>query len=181
MNPSTNQPIPARAREALPVVTFADSATLHFNDDDLEFTHLPNAHTETDIVIRFRKANVLHMGDCFVGGFPFIDGNTGGTLDGLIRAHETVLARVDDGTRIIRGHGPLGNKAELQAFRDMLVVVRDRVAKLVKAGKTQEQVVEARPTKEFEEKYGGTNFNAAQWIGRAYVDQKIALEKRRKK
>jgi len=63
----------------------------------------------------------------------------------------------------------------------MLVVVRDRVAKLVKAGKTQEQVLEARPTKEFEEKYGGTNFNAAQWIGRAYVDQKNALESRRKK
>ena len=136
VNPSTNQPIPARAREALPVVTFADSATLHFNDEDLEFTHLPNAHTETDIVIRFRKANVLHMGDCFVGGFPFIDGNTGGTFDGLIRAHETVLATVDDQTKIIRGHGPLGNKAELQAYHDMLVVVRDRVAKLVKAGKT---------------------------------------------
>jgi cyclase len=181
VNPSTNQPIPARAREALPVVTFADSATLHFNDDDLEFMHLPNAHTATDIVIRFRKANVLHMGDCFVGGFPFIDGNTGGTFDGLIRAHETVLGTVDDQTRIIRGHGPLGNKAELQAYHDMLVVVRDRVAKLVKAGKTQEQVVEARPTKEFEEKYGGTNFNAAQWIGRAYVDQKMALEKRRRK
>ena len=63
----------------------------------------------------------------------------------------------------------------------MLVVVRDRVAKLVKAGKSQEEVVAARPTKEFEEKYGGTNFNAAQWIGRAYVDQKIALEKRKKK
>ncbi len=105
------------------------------------------------------------MGDCFVGGFPFIDGNTGGTFDGLIRAHETVLGTVDDQTRIIRGHGPLGNKAELQAYHDMLVVVRDRVAKLVKAGKTQEQVVEARPTREFEEKYGGTNFNAAQWIG----------------
>ncbi len=181
VNPSTNQPIPARARAALPVVTFADSATLHFNDDDLEFMHLPNAHTATDIVIRFRKANVLHMGDCFVGGFPFIDGNTGGTLDGLIRAHETVLGTVDDNTKIIRGHGPLGNKAELQAYHDMLVVVRDRVAKLVKAGKTQEQVLEARPTKEFEEKYGGTNFNAAQWIGRAYVDQKMALEKRRRK
>ena len=91
VNPSTNQPIAARAREALPVVTFANSATLHFNDDDLEFTHLPNAHTETDIVIRFRKANVLHMGDCFTGGFPFIDGNTGGTLDGLIAGHEKVL------------------------------------------------------------------------------------------
>ncbi len=181
VNPSTNQTIPARAREALPVVTFADSATLHFNDDDLEFTHLPNAHTETDIVIRFRKANVLHMGDCFTGGFPFIDGNTGGTLDGMIAGHEKVLATIDDQTKVIRGHGPLGNKAELQAYHDMLVVVRDRVAKLVKAGKTQDQVVEARPTKEFEEKYGGANFNAAQWLGRAYVDQKIALEKRRKR
>jgi cyclase len=181
VNPTTNAPIEARAREALPVITFADSASLHFNDDDLQFTHLPNAHTETDIIVRFRKANVLHMGDCFTGGFPFIDGNTGGTLDGLIRAHETVLPTVDDNTKIIRGHGPLGNKAELQAYHDMLVVVRDRVAKLVKAGKSQEDVVAARPTKEFEEKYGGASFNAAQWIGRAYVDQKMALEKRRKK
>jgi len=163
------------------VITFADTATLHFNDDDLEFTHLPNAHTATDIIVRFRKANVLHMGDCFTGGFPFIDGNTGGTLDGLILAHEKVLPTVDDNTRIIRGHGPLGNKTELQAYHDMLVAVRDRIAKLVRAGKTQDQVVEARPTKDFEEKYGGGSFNAEQWIGRAYVDQKSALEKRRKK
>jgi glyoxylase-like metal-dependent hydrolase (beta-lactamase superfamily II) len=163
------------------VITFADSATLHFNDDDLKFTHLPNAHTATDIAVRFTKANVLHMGDTFTGGFPFIDGNTGGTFDGLILAHEKVLATVDDDTKIMRGHGPLGNKAELQAYHDMLVVVRDRIAKLVKAGKSQEEVLAARPTKEFEEKYGGTNFNAAQWTGRAYVDQKTALEKRKKK
>jgi cyclase len=181
VNPTTNQAIEPRAREALPVVTFADTATLHFNDEDLEFTHLPNAHTETDIVIRFRKANVVHMGDLFVGGFPFIDGNTGGTFDGLILAHEKVLASIDDSTKVIRGHGPLGNKAELQAFHDMLVTVRDRIAKLVKSGKSQEDAVAARPTREFEEKYGGTNFNAAQWIGRAYVDQKTAGEKRKKK
>jgi glyoxylase-like metal-dependent hydrolase (beta-lactamase superfamily II) len=181
VNPSNNEAIPARARQALPVITFANSATLHFNDDDLEFMHLPNAHTATDIVVRFRKANVLHMGDCFTGGFPFIDANTGGTLDGLILGQEKVLATVDDATRIIRGHGPLGNKAELQAFHDMLVVVRDRVARLVKAGKSQDQVVEARPTREFEEKYGGASFDAAQWIGRAYVDQKAALAKRRAK
>ncbi len=181
VNPSNNQTIPARAREALPVVTFANAATLHFNDDDLEFTHLPNAHTETDILIRFRKANIVHMGDVFTGGFPFIDGNNGGTLDGFIAAHAKVLGMIDDQTKVIRGHGPIGNKAELQAYHDMLVTVRDRVAKLVKSGRTQEQVLEARPTKEFEEKYGGTNFNAAQWIGRAYVDQKTALEKRRKR
>ena len=181
VNPSTNQPIAPRAREALPVVTFGDSATLHFNDDDLEFKHLPNAHTETDIYIRFRKANIVHMGDMFTGGFPFIDGNTGGTLDGLIKAHEYVLGTVDDQTKIIRGHGALGNKAELQAYHDMLVVVRDRIAKLVKSRKTQEEVLAARPTKEFEEKYGGANFNAGQWIGRAYVDQKRAHEMRRRK
>jgi len=180
VNPATQAPIAARARAALPVITFADQAKLHFNDDDLEFTHLPNAHTETDIVVRFRKANVVHMGDVFVGGFPFIDGNTGGTLDGMIRAHEAVLASIDDDTKVIRGHGPLGNKAELQAFHDMLVVVRDRIARMVRAKKTQEQVVEARPTREFEEKYGGANFNAAQWIGRAYLDQKRALETRRR-
>jgi cyclase len=180
-NSANNQPIPPRAREALPVFTFDDAATLHFNDDDLEFKHLANAHTETDIFVRFRKANIVHMGDMFTGGFPFIDGSNGGTLDGLIRAHEVVLPTIDDNTQVIRGHGPLGNKAELQAYHDMLVVVRDRVAKLVKAGKSQDEVVAARPTKEFEEKYGGTNFNAAQWIGRAYVDQKAALEKKKRR
>jgi cyclase len=181
VNATTGNPIPKRAREALPVVTFADSATLHFNDDDLQFLHLPKAHTETDIIVHFRKANVVHMGDCFTGGFPFIDGNTGGTLDGLIAGHGKVLAMIDESTKLIRGHGPLGTKAELVAYRDMLVVVRDRVAKLVKAGKTWEEVVAARPTKEFESAYGGANFNAEQWIGRAYVDQKKALEARRKK
>jgi len=181
VNPTTQATIPARPRDAWPVITFADRATLHFNDDELEFMHLPNAHTETDIIVRFRKANVVHMGDCFVAGFPFIDANSGGTLDGLILGHEKVLAGIDDKTTVIRGHGPLGNKAELQAYHDMLVTVRDRVARLVKSGKTQEQVVASRPTKEFEEKYAGASFNAEQWLGRAYVDQKIATEKRRRK
>jgi cyclase len=181
VNPANGQTVAARPRAALPVITFEDSAALHFNDDDLEFTHMPNAHTETDIAVRFRKANVVHMGDCFTGGFPFIDGNTGGTLDGLILAHEKILPTLDDKTILIRGHGPLGNKAELQAYHDMLVVVRDRVAKLVKAGKSQEDVVAARPTKEFEDKYGGAGFNASEWIGRAYVDQKNAAGKRKKK
>ena len=181
VNATTNQTTPPRARAALPVITFDDSATLHFNDDDLEFTHLLNAHTDTDIMVRFRKANVVHMGDTFTGGFPFIDGGNGGTLDGFILAHEKVLPTLDDATKVIRGHGPLGNKAELQAYHDMLVVVRDRIAKLVKAGKSQDDVIAARPTREFEDKYGGTSFNAAQWLGRAYVDQKTALEKRKKK
>jgi cyclase len=181
VNPANGQTVPARPPAALPVITFEDTAALHFNDDDLEFTHLPNAHTETDIIVRFRKANVVHMGDCFTGGFPFIDGNTGGTFDGLILAHEKVLPTIDDRTILIRGHGPLGNKAELQAYHDMLVAVRDRIAKLVKSGKSQDDVIAARPTREFEEKYGGGSFNAAEWIGRAYVDQKNAAASRKRK
>ena len=177
----SNVTLPPRAREALPVITFEDSATLHFNDDDLEFVHLPAAHTETDIIVRFRKANIVHMGDVFVAGFPFIDGANGGTLDGYIAAQRRVLAMIDDDTKLIRGHGPVGNKAELAASADMLTVVRERIAKLVKSGKTQEQVVAAQPTREFEEKFGGAGFDAAQWVGRAYVDQKAALEKRRGK
>ena len=177
VNPSTQAQIPPRAREALPVITFADSATLHFNDDDLQFTHVPNAHTETDIIVRFRKANVVHMGDCFTAGFPFIDRNTGGSIDGLIKAHETVLAGIDDSTRLIRGHGPLGNKAELQAYHDMLVTVRERIVRLVKSGKTQEEVVAARPTREFEEKYAGASFNAANWIGGLYTELKEVLRR----
>ena len=92
-----------------------------------------------------------------------------------------MLPTIDDRTILIRGHGPLGNKAELQAYHDMLVTVRDRIAKLVKAGKSQDDVVAARPTKEFEERYGGGSFNAAEWLGRAYVDQKNAAAKRKKK
>jgi cyclase len=179
LNPQSGQQTPARAKEALPVFTFADNATLHWNGEDLEFTHLPNAHTDTDIVIRFRKANVVHMGDCFTGGFPFIDSNSGGTLDGLIAGHEKVIASIDDSTKLIRGHGPLGNKAELVAYKDMLVTVRNRVAKLVAAGKSQEAVIATLPTKEFEAKYGSATFNAGQWVGRVYVDQKVALEKRK--
>jgi glyoxylase-like metal-dependent hydrolase (beta-lactamase superfamily II) len=179
-NPQTGAAGQARAKEALPVFTFADGATLHWNGDDLEFVHMPNAHTDTDIAIRFRKANVVHMGDCFTGGFPFIDSSNGGSLDGLIAAHEKIIASIDDATKVIRGHGPLGNKAELTAYKDMLTTVRNRVAKLVAAGKSQEQVVATLPTKEFEAKYGSPNFNAAQWVGRVYVDQQVALEKRKK-
>ncbi len=181
VNPMTGNTTPAQPPEALPVVTFADGATLHLNGEELAFTHLPNAHTDTDIVVRFRKANVLHMGDTFVGGFPFIDANSGGTLDGLIAGHDKIIASIDDSTRLIRGHGPLGNKAELIEYRNMLVTVRDRIARLVKAGKSQDEVVAAQPTREFDARYGGANFNARQWVERAYVDQKYAAEAKKKK
>jgi len=163
--------IPAAPTAALPVITFDRSVTLHWNGDQLDVTHVENAHTDGDAIIRFRKANVLHMGDTFfLWMYPFIDVDSGGSVDGLIAAIDKVLPTVDANTKIIPGHGPLATRVELQGYRTMLVTVRDRVAKLVKAGKSQEQVLAAKPAQEFEAKWGGGFFKADQWVGRLYAD-----------
>ena len=162
---------PASPAAALPIVTFTESASLHYNGDDLEVTHLPAAHTDGDVVIRWRTANVLHMGDnFFVGDYPFIDNNSGGTYNGMIAAVEWALASVDNDTRIMPGHGPLSNKKGLQEFHDMMVTVRERILKMIKQKKTLEQVVAAKPTADFDAKWAGSFWKPDQWVGRVYVD-----------
>lgn len=172
---------PAAPPLALPIVTFDRGMILHLNGDDLEVTHLRAAHTDGDAVIRFRKANVVHMGDTFfVGTYPFVDSNSGGTYDGMIAAVEAILATVDDQTRIIPGHGPLSGKRELQAFRDLLVTVRGRVMKLIREGKSQDEVIAARPTAEFDAQWAGGFWKPEQWVARVYVDLKRASTESRK-
>jgi glyoxylase-like metal-dependent hydrolase (beta-lactamase superfamily II) len=172
--------IPAAPPEALPVVTFDQSVSLHLNGDTLDVTHVDNAHTDGDAVIRFRNANVLHMGDTFFNGFyPFIDTSSGGSVTGLVATLDRVLLTVDDNTKIIPGHGPVSTKADLQAYRDMLATVRERVLKLVKAGKTQEQVLAAQPTQDFDEKWGKGFMKPDVWVGRVYVDLKREVEARK--
>ncbi len=162
---------PASPDGALPIITFAESATLHYNGDDLEVTHLPAAHTDGDVVIRWRKANVLHMGDnFFVGDYPFVDNNSGGTYLGLIAAVEWALAGVDNDTRIMPGHGPLSNKKGLQEYHDMMVMVRERILKMIKQRKTLEQVVAAKPTADFDAKWAGNFWKPDQWVARVYTD-----------
>jgi glyoxylase-like metal-dependent hydrolase (beta-lactamase superfamily II) len=105
--------------------------------------------------VHFRKANVIHTGDLFFNGlYPFIDVASGGSIDGMIAAADRILAVGDDKTQIIPGHGPLSHRAGLQAFRLMLAGVRDRVQPLVDQGKTLQEVVAARPTREFDEQWG---------------------------
>ena len=148
-----------RAREALPIVTFDQAVTLHYNGDELAVVHVANAHTDGDAIIYFRKANVVHMGDTFFNGFyPFIDNSSGGTLAGMVVAADAVLARIDDKTRVMPGHGPLASKSDLQAYRDMLATVRERVSKLVAAGKSQDEVLAAKPTADFDARWGGGFF-----------------------
>ena len=146
---------PAAPPGALPVLTFSERTTLHWNGVTVEVEHVLPAHTDGDSVVWFRERNAVHTGDLYFNGFyPFIDIATGGSLDGMIRAVDGLLARVDENTKIIPGHGPLSNASELRAYRSMLAAVRDRVGKLVASGRSADETVAARPTADFDAEWG---------------------------
>ncbi|MGB6133300.1 MAG: MBL fold metallo-hydrolase [Acidobacteriaceae bacterium] len=139
--------IPAAPDAALPQDTFPDTETLWVNNDQESLVHTPDAHTDSDIFIHFVKGNVIHSGDLWFNGmYPLIDLSSGGTINGMIRGVDQVLALADDQTKIVPGHGPLGDKAALQDYRTMLVTVADSVEKLKAQGETVEQAVAAKPT-----------------------------------
>jgi cyclase len=138
---------PAAPEAALPQATFPDSNTLWVNNDQLSLVHTPDAHTDSDIYIHFVKGNVIHAGDLWFNGmYPLIDLSSGGTINGMIRGVDAVLALADEHTKIVPGHGALGDKAALAAYRTMLVTVADRVNKLKATGNTVDQAVAAKPT-----------------------------------
>jgi len=150
-----NTTIPASPAAALPVVTFPDSITFHLNGDSIVVSHVRNAHTDGDVIVYFAKADVLHSGDTFFNGmYPFIDVSTGGSVDGMIAAADAMLRIAGARTRIIPGHGPLATRAELAAFRAMLVAARDSIAPMVRAGRTLAQIQAAKPTAALDAKWG---------------------------
>jgi cyclase len=132
---------PPAPKTALPVVTFNDRATLHVNGEDLRIIHLPPGHTDGDSMIEFTKSNVIHMGDdFFVGMFPFIDRENGGTLLGLIANLDAVLKTIPADAKIIPGHGPLADKPVLEGFRDALKGTVAIMNEAIQKGKTLEEV-----------------------------------------
>jgi glyoxylase-like metal-dependent hydrolase (beta-lactamase superfamily II) len=136
---------------ALPVLTFNDRMTIHLNGDAAQIIHFDNAHTDGDAVVYFKNDNVLHTGDImFHKVFPFIDGNNGGSLDGVIHALESIAALVDDETKIIPGHGPLANRADVIATLTMITQAKASVGKLVSQGMTDDEIIEAKPLAPFE-------------------------------
>jgi cyclase len=164
-----NRKVPASPEDALPVVTFADAVTFHWNGDEIRVYHVPPAHTDGDVIIHFVKADVVHMGDVFVnGGYPFIDTSSGGRIDGFIGAADRVLAGIGDATRIIPGHGPLGTKADLQAYRDMLATTRERIARLKAEGKSRAEAIAAKPTADHDGRWGSRPGSADSFVGLAY-------------
>jgi cyclase len=143
--------IPVFPEAALPLVTFKDSLTLHFNDDEIQVIHIENAHSDGDSVIYFLKANVMHTGDIYFSVlYPFIDVSHGGSIDGLVAAADRIIGIVDENTKIIPGHGPLSNREGLMKYRDMLLTLRDRIKSQIEAGKALEEVIASKPTADFD-------------------------------
>jgi cyclase len=156
--------------EALPQQTFASSYKLQANGETLVLQHVPPAHTDTDIYVHFEKANVIQMGDLFFNWmYPYIDPSTGGTITGTIASADKILALAGNDTKIVAGHGPLGNKADLTQFRDMLVTSHDRVAKLKAAGKSAQEAVAEKPFADLDPVWGNGIINSEQWVQIVYL------------
>ncbi|WP_444910433.1 MBL fold metallo-hydrolase [Microbulbifer sp. TRSA005] len=154
---------------ALPVITFTDATTFHWNGDEVKVQHVGPAHTDGDSIVHFAEADVIHMGDIYFNGtYPFIDLSSGGSVDGMIEAMDTALALSGENTKIIPGHGPLSSPAELKVQRDMLETLRDRIQKLVDNGQSRDQVIAAKPTKDFDEQYGQGFMTPDIWTGIVY-------------
>jgi len=145
---------------ALPTKIIDKEQTLHLNGATLALKYYPPAHTDSDISIEFTDDDVIHVADTFWNGYyPFIDYSTGGSIDGMIRAADANVTRATDKTIVIPGHGPVGNKSQLIEFRSMLVTIREKVAALKKEGKSRDEVVAAKPTSNYDAKWGGFVIN----------------------
>jgi glyoxylase-like metal-dependent hydrolase (beta-lactamase superfamily II) len=140
----------------MPIEMFATEKLLKLNGASLQLKYYGSAHTDSDISVTFGEANIMHVADTFWNGiYPFIDYSTGGSIDGMIAASDANLAAANNDTIIIPGHGrPVSNRAELQAWRDMLVAIRDAVAKLKESGMSKDEAVAAKPTAAFDDRYG---------------------------
>jgi len=153
-NAFTRSRTPPSPPGALPVVTFSGAMTFHLNGDEMRATHFANAHTDGDTVIHFLRSDVIHMGDIYWSSqYPLIDTASGGSVEGTIAACDRMLGIASERTKIIPGHGPLSNKAELKAYRDMLATVHARIRQMVAEGRKLEEITASGVSADFDEKW----------------------------
>jgi glyoxylase-like metal-dependent hydrolase (beta-lactamase superfamily II) len=170
---ANGQPTPPSPAAALPVVTYTQRFTVQMNGEDVQIIPLPPSHTDGDSAVRFPSADVLSTGDVFRSiGFPNIDRGNGGTLKGMLESMNTFIEIAGPNTKVAPGHGDVTNRAALVAHRDMIVTVRDRVAKGIMEGKTVEQVVASKPTADFDEKVGNAMASADRFVQQVYAELK---------
>ena len=165
-----NFTFPPAPTGALPTKVITADETLHFNGATLALKCYGPSHTDSDISVEFQEANVIDVADTFWNGeYPFIDYSTGGCIAGIIRAAEANVANTDDETIVIPGHGPIGNRSQLIEFRDMLVAIREKVANLKTQGKSLEEALAAKPTADYDAKWGAFVIDGAFFTRLVYV------------
>jgi cyclase len=141
VNTRTNRSTPPRSKEAWPTITFSEKLNFHLNDEDIILHHFDVGHTDGDVIVQFKKTNVLHTGDAFVRyGYPYIDVNSGGGINGFINTLDKILNLMDDNTKVIPGHGEVAMKPDVKKVRDNIVDIRDQVAAALKKGKKMEDI-----------------------------------------
>lgn len=132
---------PPRDKDAWPVITVADKISFHLNDEDIDVLHFNSGHTDGDVIVYFKKANVFHTGDMFVRyGYPYIDASRGGGINAFLAYLDKLLPVIDENSKVIPGHGELATKADVKVFRDKLADIRDQVAAALKKGKKVEDI-----------------------------------------
>ena len=166
-NGLTGAKTPPAAPDALPSKTYAAAYKIRLRGRVADLKHIANAHTDGDTYVWFKTANVLSTGDTFTNGrYPNIDFANGGNIKGMIAATDAYLKLVNAKTRIVPGHGPIADRAALIEYRTMLVTARDRMAKLVKEGKSEDDVVAAKPFADLDAKWAPTRTRGQEFRSR---------------
>jgi cyclase len=160
------EPVPPAAA---PSLTFDHTLTLQFNGEEVKAIHNRPAHTDSDAIVYFKTSNVVHMGDIFLTDlYPYIDIGADGTIDGYVPVIDEVLGMIDDTTKVVPGHGAVATRADLKAYRDMLLTVRQRVAAQVAQGASLEQVIASRPSREFDEERASDRVGPEGFVAMVY-------------
>jgi glyoxylase-like metal-dependent hydrolase (beta-lactamase superfamily II) len=154
--PAFDAVLSASPAAALPTIVFAQTHKVALNGEVIQLRRLSPAHTDTDISVFFTNANVLYTGDTFFNGYyPFIDYNSGGSIDGLLAASKENLSLADEKTVVVPGHGELGTRKDMVDFDEMIVTIHDRVKELKKSGRSLDEVIAAKPTAKFDAQWSG--------------------------
>jgi cyclase len=167
----------------LPVVTFSKDLNFYYNDEKIMLMHLPNSHTDGDVIVYFTKSNVLHTGDAFVNGkYPFIDSENRGSLDGYIKGLNKIMGMINDDTKIIPGHGDIASKADVKYTQSMLRYLEGRIRYDIVENKTVEDVLAmSEITKEYDDKGYGEGFITTESFIRTLYAELFKTTKKKKK
>ena len=167
---------PNTPEQALPKITYDNQVTLHMDGETIELIPIRRAHTDGDTLVHFVNNDILMTGDYYRSlGYPNIDRNNGGSLEGMLRGLAITASLAGPNTKIIPGHGPTVDRNAVITHRDMILVLRDRVEKMIREGKSQEEVLAAKVTSDYDPKVpGGAGMTADRFIGQLYAELKGA-------